>query len=270
MVKARQRIRPDIFKNTFSVRQRSSPLIKKGDPLIGFRQYHRPLLISYSRSGTNWLRYIIEFLTKKPTPGSTRLVEGNGYIIDRAHQGFRVINKHNKAVLTIRNYKECLLRHLMKEWKDFQNTTELLEDLTKEWKNFQNVTGFLEDWTTTQPPYWYIKNIEAFDKFRGDKLLIYYEDMIIDPIKEIKRLVTFLKLPETHLKHLLENLDYHKKQSISCYRKDQKSYTEGASDKLRYYSEILLSSKERREFDNYYEKNYPILFKKYLTRYKEF
>ncbi len=36
-----------------------------GSVITGFQFYNKPLLVSYSRSGTNWIRYIVEYLSRK-------------------------------------------------------------------------------------------------------------------------------------------------------------------------------------------------------------
>ena len=233
-----------------SLNQKKS-LFEKGNE-FGHKLYDKPLLVAYSRSGTNWIRYIVEFLTKKPTPGYTRIIKGKNFALDHAHMGFAVMKNYDEVILIVRDYKECLLRHL-----------------TKHWKTSSAVKTFLEQESSKTPPSGYIRNIQEFDKFKGKKLLIYYEDLILNPQREINKLVKFLNLPKNYLKELLNNLDYHKKQSVTLYMKNQKSITKGSIDKLKYHSKKLLSTKEKIEFDAYYEKNYSILFKKYLQRYKE-
>lgn len=211
-----------------------------------------PLLISYPRSGTNWVRYIIEFLSDKPTPGFTRLIEGEDFIIHRAHDGYRIIDKYKKVILIIRNYKECIIRH--------QGINRIRE--------YEHTSEFLKDSSLVHPPEWYINNIQKFDKFKGKKILVYYEDLVEEPEKSITDIATFLGLKNKKLATLLDESEVHKKRSIELYNKNQQSFTSGNIDKLQHHSEML-TIEERKQFDDFFELNYRELFKKYLMRYKE-
>ena len=64
--------------------------------ITGHGFYDKPLLVSYPRSGTNWIRYIIESLSGKPTPGQERVHTGTDYVMDTAHKGYPVIHRYNK------------------------------------------------------------------------------------------------------------------------------------------------------------------------------
>jgi len=227
---------------------------RKINVLTGLRKYELPLLISYSRSGTNWLRYIIEYASEKPTPGLVRLVSGDNYIIDRAHKGFEVIENYKKVLLIIRDYRECLIR---------QN--QIL------WDKHKNVEKFLNDQKSQQPASWYIDNIKAFDKFSGEKLLIYYEDLITTPDREIQILFDFLNIKKSRLIVLLRNIDNVKRESIAAYTKNKLhlSITRGEKNKLTYHANANLTIQQQKEFDLFYKNNYVNIFEKYLSRYEK-
>ena len=74
-------------------------------------------------------------------------------------------------------------------------------------------------------PSWFILNIEKYDEFRGNKQIIYYEDLMSNPQIEIPRFVTFLELDNDLLQGLLDNLMEHKKNSVALYKKDHESIT---------------------------------------------
>ncbi len=227
--------------------------LNHGNIISGYQLYRRPLLISYSRSGTNWIRYIIEFLSRRPTPGNPRLVDGANYFIDRAHAGYLSIANYDKAILILRNYKECLVRH---HGVNFV-------------RSFSSVMDYLETSQRIQRPDWYIRNIEAFEQFQGKKMVLYYEDMLTSPELQIRRLATFLNLGSRRLDALLENLQAHKQRSVLLYRKQHDSVTVGDSGKLKYHSRQNMSLDECRAFDDYYRQKYPELFQAYLARYQE-
>lgn len=224
--------------------------------ITGFERRDLPLLITYSRSGTNWLRYVIELLTGQPTPGHQRLHGGEDYAIDRAHQGYRVASEYQRIVLVVRNYKESLIRHYIDDWQAGVDGTRRMD-----------VTAFLEDRSGKQPPEWFIENIRAYDEFLGDKLLLYYEDLMTEPEGELRRLIEFLDLPRDGVEDLFADLEEHRRRSVGLYRQNQESYTEGAADKLNHHSEALLSGDEQRAFDRYYAERHPELFQRYLSRY---
>ncbi|MBE9061256.1 sulfotransferase domain-containing protein [cf. Phormidesmis sp. LEGE 11477] len=230
--------------------------ITDGDVIYGFRMYDRPLVISYSRSGMNWLRYSAEYLTGHPTPGHQRLLKsGDGeFLFDRAHKGFMQIDKYEKVLLLVRNYKECLVRHL-----------------SEEWKAASTVTDFLEGKSALQPAYWYIKNLQAYDKFRGEKALLYYEDLVTQPASTLSQFLDFMDFSHKSksLEEFKQDLSFHKQRSISLYTDNQQSVTLGDEEQLRYHSKKALTPEERNEFDLYYQSRYPKLYKKYLARYSE-
>ena len=239
---------------------------RKPNSVTGFKIYEKPLLITYARSGTNWVRYVIEYLSQQPTPGYKILVgtqkppklgrpaysKKDNYIIDRAHIATNTIHKHSSSILILRNYKECLIRHLPNEWSSSASVKE-----------------FLEETSSPLPPSEYIKNIKAFECFKGRKLLIYYEDLMQYPEKEILKLIKFLKLPAVRYDDLIKNLEKHKRKSVLGYNTYENSFTSGDVKKLNYHSSKTLNKEERMAFDKYFKKNYPALFEKYLKRYGE-
>lgn len=223
---------------------------KKQTVTHGFGLYHLPLLASYSRSGTNWIRYVLESITNLPTPGEKRLISGNNYCIDRAHCAFQRMESYQTVILVLRDYRECLLRHHHYSWPDYAD-----------------VATFLSDETLTQPASWYIRNIEAFEAFQGEKLLLYYEDLMTSPTTAIQRLSQFLELDSEKTDQFLKNLDFHFSQSVQAYtRKKKVSYT-ASSKNLTFHADTKLRSDQVQEFDEFYFSRYPSLAQTYLHRY---
>jgi len=220
----------------------------------------KPLLITYPRSGTHFVCYILEFLTKKTTGIGKKVLfpAGTGDdnpVIEVTHKGFRGIDDYTKVILVIRNYKECLIRNLKKFWD-------------KREKDPERVKSFIEGVRNNQAPICLIRNIEAFEKYKGDKLLLYYEDLVSDTAREIQRLVDFLDLPKDHLGELLNNIDQHTRNSVKIYDKILTSATKGSAEKLIFHSRDL-SLAEKKGFDEYFETRFPLIYCKYLRRYKE-
>ena len=155
-------------------------------PSVGTKK-SKILLISYPKSGSNWVRYSIEFLTKRPTPGHFRLIlNKKNPLFERVH-GYNtklVMDDFDKIILLIRNYKECLISHRKQAFEKVKSIEDFFSLNCK------------------QPPAWYMSNIECFDCFNGEKLLIYYEDLLIKPEIEIVKLINFLgiKVPRRYAK----------------------------------------------------------------------
>lgn len=222
--------------------------------LLGFKHFDKPLLVSYSRSGTNWLRYFIETVTNQSTPGQRRVVDGYNYYIDRAHAGYERMNKYKNVIILVRNYKECLIRH-----HGLQNIRS----------NYNNMQDFLNDESLNQPVSWYIKNIAAFEKFKYKKLLIYYENLIRNPIKNFQEIAEFLNVDKSETEDFVKNLDFHKSNSISIITKGgHVSETQGDPLKLKHHSSKL-DINEIRIIDNHFKSKNNKLYTKYLERYEE-
>ena len=180
----------------------ASPGQQFGSVIGGFGLYDRPLLASYSRSGTNWIRYFIENTSGHPTPGQMRLIQGDNFWIDRAHCAYPIMKLYKKVVLVIRDYRECILRHHEHVWP-----------------NYSDVVTFLTDERLAQPASWYIKNLEAFDLFQGNKHIVYYEDLLVNPQKEFAELAIFLRLDPQATRIFLGDLDANFRKSVQAYTK---------------------------------------------------
>ena len=191
----------------------------------------RTLLLSYPRSGNTWLRYCVETLTDKKTtyvlipPYDTKkgleelvgmgmspmdkdsLVESreSQVILEKSHVWREsldnIFTKENKSklILMIRDYKESIPRHTN------YNKSIYLEESQK----FNN-------------------NLDVFDKTDLDKLIIYYEDLIISPKETLSEVLRFLnEYDEKKLNSFIESIGHHKSTSISIYDKFQGSRTKG-------------------------------------------
>lgn len=223
---------------------------KRCNVINGFGLYQRPLLASYSRSGTNWIRYIVEYISGCPTPGQKRLISGNNYYVDRAHRAYPVMKFYKRVVLIIRDYRECILRYYKGTWSDHPDVVALLTD-----------EGL------KQPACWYIKNIEAFDAFQGEKLLIYYEDLLEKPEETITELSEFLGLDQKKTQFFLEDIDVHFQNSVNAYTRGGKRSETSSTKDVSFHAKTKLTLDQVKEFDEFYFSRCPDLANKYLRRY---
>lgn len=227
-------------------------------------------ILSYPRSGSNWLSYCINYICKLPadTPGykyfANDLFKGMpDYVVEKTHaqspEYWSELHLHDWAyILLIRNYKECIPRQIqsyqiehMKSAMNGLNPLELKSDV------------HIFD---------YINVLKVFDKSSVSKICVYYEDLIVEPERELKRVVEFLKPygGEDNLDDFMNCFGYHKEQSLSYYVKSGPnvvSATQGSRDKIIYHSKDM-DKGEIMGLDSHVKNKFPILFEKYLRRYE--
>jgi len=201
----------------------------------------KPTILGFPRSGNTWLYYICGVLLGAKDPNN---LEEVGQYIERRH------NTHikGKTIFIVRNYKECIIRHFG------------IEDIKGRVGDFLSKPTFKGGVFVSL----YINILRTFELANHGKLLIYYEDLMTNPEKQIRRVGKFLDVPT---EDFINNYEYYKEDSLSNKPyPERKSFTRG--EDLTFHSRQL-SLKERTIFDNFYERNYTDLFNKYLTRYKE-
>ncbi|MBD3279079.1 MAG: hypothetical protein GF388_12330, partial [Candidatus Aegiribacteria sp.] len=237
----------------------------------------KTILLSYPRSGNTWLRYCIEFLTKRPTRSynpddNTPINTGLGRFVDididydappivyKTH-GHRYNEKqsydmdNDKLIVLVRNYKECLVRHHIGGAGSLDR------------KFYAQTQGYRDGETD------YIGYFQIYEQWQGKKILIYYEDLITDLEAELLKVLKLLEYDGSYLRELMDNIGFHKKQSIGLYSKNpptiaSASFTKGDSDKLIFHSQKL-TDKQKREWDRHLEEKFPDILQKYLRRYQE-
>ena len=214
-------------------------------------------LISYPRSGNHWVRFIIEWFSGKPTNGLSlddppihksipnknilSHVKTNDFIIHKSHF---TPKKANKLILILRNPKECIYRHKKK--------------LDKE--NIDN----------------YMSLINFYNNHKKMKLLLYYEDLILNPKDVITDITKFLEIySEKKMNNFMENYDFLFKESIKVYDNSGKTKkvfgsklrtSETKGEKIIHHSNKI-NEKELSQYNKYIENKYKHI-KKYISRYE--
>ncbi|MEQ9231304.1 MAG: sulfotransferase domain-containing protein [Cyclobacteriaceae bacterium] len=218
--------------------------------IYGKGYYHLPVLVTFPRSGTNWIRYIIESMTGQPTPGKVRLHSGKDYAVDRAHSAMRNGLRYKKMILVLRDYRECLIRHHLELFKEIGD-----------------VKLFMENDVVTSRPAWYLQNVHVFHQFQGEKLLMYYEDLLENPEVQIKKLGHFLGAKEANIQSFVGDLKNQQSRSIDSYHSSHHSVTAGDTSKKNFHADSHLTKQEQLAFDNYFRNKSPELWDAYLARY---
>ena len=205
-------------------------------------------LLSYPRSGNTWLRYCIETLSGIRTIGYLnsdlkdkgvleKYRNDQNVILIKRHET-KEITKNDKLILIIRDYNEVLIRH-----------KGVSHNIIKESGNTSPVN--------------YLSLIEFYESFSGDKILIFYEDLITDTRSNIERVLSFLEITVTDetISSFFENIELHKTKSIDLYGE---SKTKGRVD-VRHSS--ILSKDKKDKNKNFLKEKYSDLYSKYLNRY---
>jgi len=135
------------------------------------------------------------------------------------------------------------------------------------WSAYPNVVAFLTDEGLEHPADWYIRNIEAFDSFQGEKLLIYYEDLLGKPMKTLKKLSTFLGLDQEKTQMFLSDHDAHYEESVKAYTRGGHSTETSSTKDVRFHAKTKLTPRQVKEFDEFYFSRCSKIANKYLRRY---
>lgn len=234
-------------------------------PLLGMEpliEESPVLLLTYPRSGNTWLRYCIEYLTKRPT-GETRYLFptvkmsimnaplSNSFDLGADLSAPPIVKLHDYdhkkpslncpfLIMIVRNYKECLVREIKTEEK-------IREHLERR-------------------RILYVANLETYDNWDPEKrLLIYYEDLIKNPKETLNKVVNFFHADPQYLDEFMDGYDQHRANCIMIYERDEEpSKTKGERP-------IFHSNRLRPEFKRYMDKaikrNNPRIFDLYLRRY---
>lgn len=147
------------------------------------------VLISYPKSGSNWIRYTIEFLTQKPTQGTVkRLIDGhsdiNNIVLRRTHKKIKV-NDNDCIIFLIRNPIELYLR------KSVTNNNF-------EWDELYGLYDFFET-----------------NKSKNNVRLLYYEDLIKNFSVLSKLINNFYELDlVNNIDEFNDNIEYHRQNSL--------------------------------------------------------
>ena len=165
------------------------------------------VLLSYSGSGNHLVRFFIELLTEQPTIGWSyvkddiaickaifeesipfNINDDTPPIYRKEH--FPPEYKHEKLILILRNPREVLVRQTGKNLNNF-------------------IDGmFINTSLVTEHMDYYFNNYEYYLSFKGEKLLLFYEDLLTYKEAFVKQLYNFLKPGKPgKLQYALDNIE---------------------------------------------------------------
>ena len=233
----------------------------------------KDFIYSYPRCGNTWMRYSLEYLTKRASKmlDTNRMNRPLGELYDlgldykrepfyKAHDPLMmekrgpVDPKKDRLIFVIRDYRECLTNNLIKRKKVAETLLDALIYMDKRV-------------STQNRNFMFFENLKLFDKWpEENKILVYYEDLLLQPKKVLSKVLDFLQESSTHLDLFIENLAHHKQNSLQVY--DYFEGTASRGENLTFHQESLdpLDKKLARQ---YLLEKYPELSRKYLKRYLE-
>lgn len=228
----------------------------------------RTFVLSFPRSGNTWLRYCLEFLTQRPSlayyglscqPRQRTLGWSADFPVDhrrapiiKAHRAQEMVLHHNDVmrepnpdtdtlILILRNPKECFARHQHQSWHSLLLNAAI--GLGYEPRSYFDNINYFETWPSHM------------------RLLVYYEDLIIDPRTTLTRILTFLKEPTTHLDQFMNAYEEHVQKCLVVYGRN----TSKRND--IFFHSKKTSHAYHMQIDNWITAAYPHVWTQYLQRY---
>ena len=224
-------------------------------------------LLSYPRSGNTWLRYCVEYLTSKHTEGypndDHKFEEGifPKFIpkISKADdkgtywQGAKLyLNEKDLPILVKRHETECIKRN------EKARIIFLIRDYRECIISQTSLTSGLEPHIEE-----YLQLLRYYDEFSGDKIHIYYEDLVTNIETQVRFVLDFLEevVNDDVMSEFLDTIDDHHKTCRSIYG-DSKS--DGKSVQTH---QKQLDRSELLRYKEYVVNGFPSIAKTYLSRY---
>ena len=238
-------------------------------------------ILSYPRSGRHMVLNVVQNFFQREIRTGVKLSRKLNFIgkdvnlelpsMYKSHQvpfGFeRVDPSKNKLILLLRNYKECIPRHQKQAKQSDFNIDRLKKIILDDNLNLgeKKRGNFFGDTIFGL----YVNNLYFFENWSDEdtKLLVYYEDVISDPIESFKKILCFLDkdflVPDDFEEQIYAYLEISKK----IYKKKFGAHASSGGKKEIYHSKSFPLS-ELQKIDSHIEEHHPMLWEKYLSRYK--
>jgi hypothetical protein len=180
------------------------------------------LLVSFPKSGSNWVRYCVEHFSGLRTPGKARrnvLISQGPTIIDRMHfvdKRHRNAFMHSRARRGLEDYAhedKTGLHGWLSTWRKNRRVREVLKRrvlllLRSHYESFaRNRLAAAEDLIG------YLGNVQVFEACRREKLVTYYHDLVAD-LTAIGRILDFLHVPYDFAGF---DVEHHRRRSLELY-----------------------------------------------------
>jgi hypothetical protein len=216
------------------------------------------VLFSYPRCGGTWLRYVIEVLTGRPTVGAAESFHRDSPICDRV-AGLPVDRGAPPAAFK---------RHLLSELEPEDETLSLLVAVRnyKECIVRNHIQHADRGYRFEESRAVYMAPVACFDRRPGEKLLLYYEELIAEPEAALRGVAGLLGVAGETCDRFLARYEEHRLRSLSAYDERCGSHTWGSA--VAHHARRL-TREERHGWDAGIRDLAPEVFDRYLSRYRE-
>lgn len=194
-------------------------------------------LLSYPRSGRNLLRHMLKCIDIEVYATHRPII----------HKEWP-LKKHDKLIMLVRDYRECIPRHL---YSEKIVSTEMI------------MKAFGTEFGIRDRACQYIENLVLFDMCRVKKCLIYYEDLINFGKTEFLKVVYFLRNESKHdISKMFHVLNWETESAKALKNYDAPAVSGGEIDfHKKKIEEPGFMEQIMKDANNY-------IFEKYLTRYE--
>ena len=216
------------------------------------------LVVTPPKSGTHWFMYSIAALTGIDTFADQRFSAYVDYDLDKAplrHTHGMTLKQYpplghenEKVILLIRDYKECLVRR----W-GYRHSLVLSK---------------LDPKKNDGQTYGYVETLQRFDKWDPEKrLLLHYEDLILNPRATLKKALDFLGESDEELDDFIRAIESHKENSLAFYASNRTYGRPISKGKDLNYHKKRSPPWFFNELDRIFYQHYPDITEKYLKCY---
>ena len=168
-------------------------------------------------------------------------------------------------LFVLRNYKECITSFTGPGWaaaSDFDRNASFNEN------DVFSMTGHAKALPN------YLRLLKHYDELEKDKMLVYYEDFVLDPVATLEEVVKFLtnfgwSVSEEAKQEFYKNIEKHRKISYGNAESSAPFAEHKSNGKDLIFHSDNLPIEQRINTDNYIKKYHSHLWEKYLKRYEE-
>ena len=225
--------------------------------------FNHNALWSFPRSGNHWVRFISEYLSGCPTHGCiSNLRDVPIYLntFPSKEHPLAHVNPEDPFVLYKSHYATTSTSSIVLLIRDYHNH---LSNLGK-YMDYNDEVLFICEAVA------YLELIAAYDRFDGNKMIIYYEDLLTYPEREISRLRYFLNASDERYKTFINNYDYYEELSKQGENRDW-LHNGDASKNLKDYQKKLTKqdiAARKNVFQAFLASKRYQCVKPYLARYE--
>ena len=190
------------------------------------RTFDHNTLWSWHKSGNHWIRFIAEYLTGCPTSGGvgntkdvpiylntfpseehplSHVNPKAPFVLYKSHWAYKITSR-SAILMIIRDYHEIISQPY--------RIRELVSEV-----------------------FLYLNLIVSYNRFSGNKMIIYYEDLLTYPEREISRIKYFLNASDERFRTFMDNYDHY--AELSKRGENRAWYGYNSADDLRFHQKKL-------------------------------